>query len=110
MAFFDTSFDYVKRKIGDANYRRGFFPDSIMDIDKNEKFSFVSLDCDLHDPMLAGLDFFWPRMNRGGIFCHDYSSGYWVGCKEAIDYFSRRENVYPILLSDIGGTAVFVKC
>lgn len=108
--FIDTSLSYVKKRIGEAYYREGYFPESIEDSDRNVEYSFVSLDCDLHDPMLAGLEFFWPRMVKGGkIFCHDYSSGYWMGCKQAIDDFCKKENVHPLLLSDIGGTAVLVK-
>ena len=38
-----------------------------------EKFAFVSLDTDLYKPTLAGLEFFWPRMSKGGfIFIHDF--------------------------------------
>lgn len=108
--FTDTSLNYVKSKIGSANWRKGFFPDSIQEADKMEHFAFVSIDCDLHDPMLAGLDFFWPKMNKNGIiFCHDYSSGFWEGCKEAIDEFCRKNNIIPILLPDIGGTAILQK-
>lgn len=65
--FGDISIDYVRERIGgSAIYRKGYFPESLDKGDFDERFSFVSLDCDLHDPMVAGLKFFYPRMNRGG--------------------------------------------
>ena len=110
VSFKDTSLDYVKNKLGDAVYRKGYFPDSIDEEDFKERFAFVSLDCDLHDPMLAGLEFFYPRLNRGGmIFCHDYSSGSWEGCTRAIDKFAKENDISMVLLPDVGGSAVIKK-
>lgn len=42
---------------------QGFFPDTIPD--KELFFSLVSLDCDLYQPMLEGLRYFYPRVARG---------------------------------------------
>ncbi len=109
-SFKDTSLDYVRAVLGDAVYRKGFFPESIHEEDFDERFAFVSLDCDLHDPMLAGLEFFYPRLNKGGmIFCHDYSSGSWEGCTRAINKFAEDNNINIVLLPDIGGTAIILK-
>jgi hypothetical protein len=59
-----------------------------INVTKLARYCAVSLDCDLYDPMKSGLDFFYPRLNRGGIlFLHDYSSGHWPGSKKAIDEF-----------------------
>ena len=77
---------------------------------KKLKFAFVNLDCDLHKPMLAGLEFFYPRLSKGGmIFLHDYSSGYWEGCKQAIDMFCKQNKCQIVLLPDLSGSAVLVK-
>lgn len=54
---------------------RGFFPRETSDFVKDKKFAFVHLDVDLYQSTLEGLEFFYPRMNKGGIILsHDYSS------------------------------------
>jgi O-methyltransferase len=53
--------------------KKGYFPETASGLEDN--FAFVSLDCDLYLPMLAGLKYFYPRMSRKGIiFVHDYLS------------------------------------
>jgi len=51
--------------------RKGYFPDTAADID--DSFVFVNLDFDLYNPTLSGLEFFYPKMVKGGvILVHDY--------------------------------------
>lgn len=50
----------------------GFFPKTAAPIEK-KKFSFVHLDVDLYKSTKDCLQFFYPRMNKGGvILSHDY--------------------------------------
>ena len=37
--FYDTSIEYVRKKVGDAQYRIGFFPESIQEQDKKNKYA-----------------------------------------------------------------------
>ena len=48
--------------------KKGYFPDSINNLE--EKFCFVSLDADLYKPILAGLNYFFPRLRGGGGNIH----------------------------------------
>ena len=51
--------------------RKGYFPETTNGI--SDEFMFVNLDFDLYKPTLAGLEFFWPKMVKGGIILvHDY--------------------------------------
>ena len=51
---------------------KGLFPDSAGPV-KEKRFSFVNLDVDLYKSTKDCLDFFYPRMNKGGIILsHDY--------------------------------------
>ncbi len=60
----------------------GLFPNSVSEEIKKLKFMFVHLDVDLHNSVLNSLDFFYPRMEKGGIIIsHDYSL---KGIKKAI--------------------------
>jgi O-methyltransferase len=64
---------------------RGIFPDSAAPVEKR-KFSFVHLDVDVYQTTLASLDFFYPRLTRGGIIIsHDYPSA--AGVKKAFTEF-----------------------
>lgn len=70
--FSDTSISIVKKNVGeyvDLIIRKGYFPETAIGLE-DERFCFVSLDMDLYKPIKAGLEFFYPRMNKGGVhFC-----------------------------------------
>jgi len=72
---------------------KGICPASAKPI-KNKKFSFVHLDVDTYKSTLNCLNFFYPRMNKGGaIMSHNYIDG--PGVKKAINEFfkSKKEPV-----------------
>ncbi|MDR2407509.1 MAG: TylF/MycF family methyltransferase [Bacteroidales bacterium] len=75
-AEFNTSVEIVLNKMPypqNCIVRKGYFPETASGLEDN--FAFVSLDCDLYQPMLAGLKYFYTRMNRKGIiFIDDYLS------------------------------------
>jgi hypothetical protein len=66
-------------------FYKGLFPATAKPVE-NKRFSFVNLDVDLYESTLAGLNFFYPRMNAGGvIMSHDYI--FVPGVKRAFDDF-----------------------
>ncbi len=70
---------------------KGYFPESANRID--DRFCFVNLDMDLYYPQLAGLRFFWGKMEQGGvILLHDYFHPNLPGTKFAIEEFERELN------------------
>jgi len=87
---FIASFQAIKEYLKEyksVHFYKGLFP-STADPIKNKKFSFVHLDVDLHDATLACLEFFYPRMNKGGIIIsHDYIHS--AGVRKAFDDFFR---------------------
>lgn len=74
--FRDTSVSYVKSILPHpetAIFKVGYFPDTANNID--DKFVFVNIDVNLYTTTLAALEFFYPRMEKGGvILCHDFFS------------------------------------
>lgn len=88
--FANTSVEYVLSKMPHPEQcvvKKGWFPQSAEGLE-DEKFCFVNLDCDLYEPILAGLMFFYPRMINGGvILIHEYFSQGYVGVKEAVEEF-----------------------
>ena len=73
----DTSVDLVKQVLGSSTescfFERGYFPESLTEEHKKNKYSIVSIDCDLYKPIKSALDEFYPLLSHGGIFfVHDY--------------------------------------
>lgn len=89
----ETSVELVLNKLPHRDkvvIRRGFFPETLTGLE-NEKFIFVNLDFDLYAPILAGLEFFYPRMVEGGvILVHDYFTKFYHGVKKAVEEFEQK--------------------
>ncbi|MGO8926068.1 MAG: TylF/MycF/NovP-related O-methyltransferase [Limisphaerales bacterium] len=86
----------------------GFFPESAPAFLARQKFAFVHLDADLHDPILAGLSFFYSKIVPGGfILVHDYNS--WLGARKAVTDFFRDKPETPIPMPDKSGSALILK-
>ncbi|MDR3113505.1 MAG: TylF/MycF family methyltransferase [Endomicrobium sp.] len=88
--FDNTSVDLVLGKMPypkQCVVKKGFFPDTAAGME-DEKFSFVSLDTDLYEPILNGLRWFYPRLEKGGyILIHDFNNNLYKGVKRAVLHF-----------------------
>ena len=76
-----------------------------------EEFCFVHLDMDLYKPIKAGLEFFWPRLSRGGyIFIHDCNLNHlnFGGARQAVLEFCEEKQIGYVMLPD-DYTAVLTK-
>lgn len=110
--FADTSVEgvlhYIKPLNGNVHIHAGFFPESVpADVDPH-RYSFVHLDADLYAPTLAGLEYFYPRLERGGILVvHDYNA--WAGAREAVRRFFTGRPEIPLPMPDKSGSIVIVK-
>lgn len=100
--FTSTSVEFVLNRMP---YRenciicQGYFPETAEGLE--DKFVFVNIDVDLYKPILAGLEYFWPRMVDGGyIFVHDYFSDSYAGTKKAVEEFSKKYNIGFIPIGD----------
>ncbi len=88
--------------------KKGYFPDTTTGMEEKQ-FAFVNIDVDLYKPVLAGLEYFWPRMVENGyIFVHDYFSFSYAGARKAIEEFAEKYNVGFIPIGDTLSVA-FVK-
>jgi predicted O-methyltransferase YrrM len=61
----------------------GLFPHSMANMDR--EFSFVHVDCDLHDTARAALQWFWPCLVKGGIMFFDDYGCLFTGVTEVVD-------------------------
>ncbi len=109
--FRDTSAAQVRDFIGsvaDLRIVPGRFPETGTDVPDTERFAFVQIDCDLHAPTLAALEFFYPRMApRGLVVVHDYASGRWPGVTQAVDAFMADKPEALLHVPDMSGSAAF---
>ena len=76
--------------------KKGYFPDSLEGLE--EKFAFVHIDCDLYKPITAGLEYFYPRLERGGyIVVHDFYNVRYPQAKQAVrDFADKNQLTYTV--------------
>jgi O-methyltransferase len=64
-----TSLESVQAFIGKSSLVKlipGYFPDTAKDVDPSNAYALVHLDADLYNPQIAGLEYFYPRVVKGG--------------------------------------------
>jgi ABC-type multidrug transport system ATPase subunit len=91
--FTDTSLDLVQQKLEQAGVadhvelRQGLFTITLPTL-QEQTYHFVNIDCDLYEPHLECLEYFYSRMVPGGIiFFDDYHSVDYPMARSAIDAF-----------------------
>jgi O-methyltransferase len=91
--FEDTSLAVLRKRIralglaDTVTLIPGYFADTLGQC-AEETFSFVHLDCDLHDSYNECLSFFYPRMaSKGVILFDEYDDPIYPGCRLAVDTF-----------------------
>jgi O-methyltransferase len=88
--------------------KEGFFPETAKGLE--ETFAFVSIDTDLYDPIYNGLQYFYPRLVKGGyIFIHDVNNDAYLGAKQAVVKFCTENNISFVPLPDSCGSAIITK-
>jgi predicted O-methyltransferase YrrM len=101
------SLEEVQRylKTEDIRFHRGLFPHTAAEL-SDVRFAFVHLDADLYESTKAGLEWFYPRLNKGAILiCHDYDTS--AGVNRAFEeFFADKPEPY---LDFVGCQCGFVK-
>lgn len=86
--FNDNSLEAVQKYLKDhrnVTLIKGYFPDSATELEEQE-FSFVHIDFDFYEGMKNGIEFFYPRLVKGGIIvCDDFDWPNCPGVKKALD-------------------------
>jgi hypothetical protein len=72
------------------------------------RYAFVHVDLDLHDPIRGAIDYFYPRLEPGGVMVFDdYGSLFWPGAKKAVEEGAAAAGTVPVALSS--GQAFIVR-
>lgn len=107
---FAASLEDVKnylKKYKNVYFYKGVFPSTAEPV-KDKKFSFVHLDVDTYRSTMDCLEFFYPRMNKGGIIIsHDYDFA--LGVRKACDEFFKDKPEPIIKMSMSGSQCLIVK-
>ena len=104
---FISNEDFIKKHVL-KNFKfcktyAGWIPSRFEEI-KNEKFSFVHIDVDLYEPTMKSLEFFFPRLVKGGIIvCDDYNSNIFNGAKKAWDKYFKNIKFDYFFHNPLGG-------
>jgi Macrocin-O-methyltransferase (TylF) len=86
---------------------KGWLPAVLAELPDAE-WSFVHIDVDLHAPTLAVLEYFAPRLVRGGVIvCDDYGAPLFPGASRAWDEYCGEHNVPFVVLPT--GQSVILK-
>jgi len=108
---FHGSLETVKATLRDfpaIEYHRGWIPESFAEVSERN-YKFVHVDLDLYEPIKGAVEYFYPRMVKGGIIVIDeYAIPRWPGARKAVDEFCAANN----LLAPVGlttGNGVMIK-
>lgn len=95
------------RECRNVSFHQGWIPDRFVDVE-SRRFCFVHIDVDLYQPTADSVQFFYPRMNDGGIIvCDDYGFSTCPGATLAVDEFLSDKPEKMIALSC--GSAFLIK-
>lgn len=97
----NTSLDLIRNNLqpyAKVFIYQGIFPDTCGPVE-NKKFCFVNNDTDIYSSTQAFLEFFYPKMVKGGIMLtHDYNDSRTPGVKKAFNEFfaDKKESLIEI--------------
>lgn len=105
--------EFVRQRLKNSDnafFRKGYFPETALE-ETDRSFAFVSLDMDLYHPILKGIEFFYPRLSKGGyIIIHDYNHREFLGIKKAVEECEQKFGAIPKFpLPDQGGSIILAK-
>lgn len=109
--FSDTSVEAVLNRMPHPDnciVKKGFFPATAEGL--SDSFCFVSLDTDLYEPILQGLIFFYPKLEKGGyIFVHDFNNDGYKGARQAVLEYCEKNGISYVPIPDVCGTVIITK-
>lgn len=87
---FSSDYEAAKKRFepfDNVHIMKGWIPDRFPEV-ADRTFCLIHIDVDMYQPTLDSLEFFYPRLSKGGfIICDDYGSSKWPGARSALDEF-----------------------
>jgi hypothetical protein len=106
---FATSLETVEKNLAElknAKFAKGWVPEVFNSLPAGQ-WSFVHVDVDLYEPVRDCLDYFYPKLEKGGVIINDdFLSPWFPGAGKAWrEFFDSKNKGYAILDT---GQAVFI--
>ena len=87
---------------------KGWIPSRFNEVE-DRQFAFVHIDVDLYEPILDSLNFFFPKLVKGGVIVlDDYGITQFPGAKKAADEFLKK-NTYQFFYEVPMGSSFLIK-
>ena len=75
---------------------KGWIPEVFNLIDDKE-YAYVNIDVDLYDPTKSSIEYFWPKLIKGGVLiCDDYGSEKTIGARKAMDDYFGKDSILEL--------------
>jgi hypothetical protein len=95
----------VFRDYPQVSISKGWIPQVFAGLTER-KWSFVHIDVDLYEPTLGALEYFFPRLAKGGVIVNDdYASPDFPGGGRAWDGFCSDRHI-PFVVLDTGQAVI----
>ncbi len=92
----------------DTKYIKGYIPESLNNPEIPDNIDWLHIDLNSSQPTILALDFFWPKINKGGVvLLDDYGFVGYEDTRLSIDRWSNIHNV--ILIAIPTGQAILLK-
>ena len=87
---------------------KGWIPSRFNEVE-DRQFAFIHIDVDLYEPILESLNFFFPKLIKGGVIVlDDYGITQFPGAKKAVDEFLEK-NTYQFFYEVPMGSSFIIK-
>lgn len=89
--------------------KMGWFPETAFDLE--ETYALVHMDTGLYQPTYSGIQYFFPRMAKGGvILVSGYENGKSASVRQAVEDLEREYGAFLITpLCDLDGTIMIIR-
>ena len=86
----------ILKNFDNIDLYKGWIPE-VFDKLNDEQYSYVNIDVDLYDPTKNSIEYFWPRLIKGGVLiCDDYGSDKTPGARKAMNDFFGVDNILEL--------------
>lgn len=89
--------------------RKGWFPETAYELE-TEQYAFVHIDTGLYQTTYSGIQYFFPRMSRGGVIVvSGYGAGKYNSVRQAISDLEEKYGAFLMVsLNDLEGTVMVI--
>jgi O-methyltransferase len=86
----------ILKNFDNVDLYKGWIPEVFNKLN-DEQYSYVNIDVDLYDPTKNSIEYFWPRLIKGGVLiCDDYGSDKTPGARKAMNDFFGVDNILEL--------------